>query len=372
MVDGIRDRRIALLLAISLVGLALRLWRLTDAPGGFNQDEAVAVYDAFSVLRTGRDHHGALLPLNFRAFDDWIPPVHQYLLIPFVAILGPTVLAGRLLSAILGTSIIITTYVIFGHMCSVRVGFLASLFVAFSSWGINFSRVGLSVIILVATSTAGMMCFIMAYRKSNMKREIRLVCNVFSGGLLGLGLASYPVGKVSVSLLLIIILYLESRNYRNNSLESPISIVFGFTITSGPFLLAQILDWKTVNARFVEISALTEPRDFSRILYNYLSHFDPRLLFWSGYRDGIITSSAGFRQASICLAPFFYIGIINISRNIRRVNSQMLIGWLLIFPVASSLTQPEVPHEIRAGVGHPIVEIFSAVGFIFLLRGLFL
>jgi len=61
--------------------------------------------------------------------------------------------------------------------------------------------------------------------------------------------------------------------------------------------------------------------------------------------------------------PFFYIGIINLMRYSFLPQSRLTLGWLLLFPLASSLTQPEVPHEIRAGPGHPVIEIVAAIGF---------
>src|SRR4051812_41923471 len=107
-----RVREMALAVAIVAVAALLRFVATPGVPTGLNQDEAVAVYDAYSVLRTGRDHHGAHLPLVFRAYNDWIPPVHTYAAIPFVATFGPTPLAIRLLSAVVGTVTVAGAYVL--------------------------------------------------------------------------------------------------------------------------------------------------------------------------------------------------------------------------------------------------------------------
>ena len=50
-------------------------------PAGFNQDEACNGYDAYSLLRTGRDQHGNLLPVAIQAFNDYRMPLFDYSLI---------------------------------------------------------------------------------------------------------------------------------------------------------------------------------------------------------------------------------------------------------------------------------------------------
>src|SRR5258708_39596370 len=76
------------LLAVLLFAAGVRLYKLGEYPQRFNQDEMVMGYDAWSLWQTGRDHHGDLLPINFRAFNDFVPPVNTYITAPFVGIFG--------------------------------------------------------------------------------------------------------------------------------------------------------------------------------------------------------------------------------------------------------------------------------------------
>ncbi len=69
-------------------GIFIRLFQLNSFPLGLMQDEALAGYDAYSILLTGKDHHGHFLPITFQAFNDWIAHSFVYQLIPFVKILG--------------------------------------------------------------------------------------------------------------------------------------------------------------------------------------------------------------------------------------------------------------------------------------------
>src|SRR5689334_17224427 len=76
------------MIVIILATGVLRLYRLADYPQFFNQDQAVLGYDAWSLWQTGRDHHGDILPVYFRTYGDYVPPVANYLTAPFVGLLG--------------------------------------------------------------------------------------------------------------------------------------------------------------------------------------------------------------------------------------------------------------------------------------------
>jgi 4-amino-4-deoxy-L-arabinose transferase-like glycosyltransferase len=95
---------ITALILITLLGAGLRLYKLGDYPGGFGQDEAVGAYDAWSLLTTGREHHGDFWPLSSRQFGDYPPSTPTFLTIPFIALLGPTELATRLPCALLNAA----------------------------------------------------------------------------------------------------------------------------------------------------------------------------------------------------------------------------------------------------------------------------
>src|SRR6202046_3437384 len=54
----------AAVIAVALLaGAGLRVARLSSVPLGLAQDEAVDGYDAYSILKTGRDHHGNFMPI---------------------------------------------------------------------------------------------------------------------------------------------------------------------------------------------------------------------------------------------------------------------------------------------------------------------
>ncbi len=60
------------------------------SPPALNADEAANAYDAYSILKTGRDQYGNFMPLRFKSFGDYKLPLLTYLAIPFIKIFGLT------------------------------------------------------------------------------------------------------------------------------------------------------------------------------------------------------------------------------------------------------------------------------------------
>ena len=83
-------------------------------PAGINLDEASIGYNAYSVLKTGKDQYGELLPIYFRSLDDYKPPLYIYFTVPSVAIFGLTEWAVRFPSAFLGVLVVLGVYLLAG------------------------------------------------------------------------------------------------------------------------------------------------------------------------------------------------------------------------------------------------------------------
>jgi len=85
--------------------LVLFAWYFDDplrTTPGFVTDESSIAFDALTISRTGADEHGATMPLYFRAFGEYKNPVYIYLLALEFRITGPSILAARALSILLG------------------------------------------------------------------------------------------------------------------------------------------------------------------------------------------------------------------------------------------------------------------------------
>src|SRR3989344_3591978 len=101
-----------LLVVILVLAAVLRLWQLGEYPIHLTNDEAAIGYNAYSILKTGRDEHGELLPIVFKSFGDWKPGLYIYTTVPSVFLFGLTEFAVRLPSALAGILAVYLVYLL--------------------------------------------------------------------------------------------------------------------------------------------------------------------------------------------------------------------------------------------------------------------
>ena len=137
------------LIFISIFFLAffLRFYQLGSNPPSLDWDEASLGYNAYSILKTGMDEYGNVLPLSIRSFDDYKPPLYVYLTIPSIAVFGLSEFAIRFPSAFLGLLTVVVTYFFvresfseFGHGKRESIALFSMFFMAISPWSLQFSR----------------------------------------------------------------------------------------------------------------------------------------------------------------------------------------------------------------------------------------
>lgn len=137
------------ILFITFIAGLLRLPLLSHFPPALYSDEVSQGYNAYSVYKTGRDEYGTLLPVSFRSFGDWKPPLQTYLMIPTIAFFGLNEYGIRLPGALLGT---FTVFIVFflvkeildyykvTNKTAVFISLCSSLLLATSPWHIYQSR----------------------------------------------------------------------------------------------------------------------------------------------------------------------------------------------------------------------------------------
>lgn len=149
------------LLLLTALGGALRLVKLGDYPGGFGQDEAVDMYDAWSLLTTGTEHHGARWPLNSLQFGDSPSTLPSYETIPFILLFGPTEFATRLPCALLNIAAIpLFGLLLFSLFRSRAAGIFGAALFAIAPWNIFFSRWAVSPGFVTFFQVAGLLLLI--------------------------------------------------------------------------------------------------------------------------------------------------------------------------------------------------------------------
>jgi len=170
---------------LTLLGGGLRLVKLGDYPGGFGQDEAVDLYDAWSLLTTGAEHHGDRWPLNSRQYGDYPSALPSYITMPFVALLGPTEFAARLPCALLNIAAIPLFGLLLFHLFRSRTaGVFAAALLAVSPWNIFFSRWAVSPGFVTFFQVAGLCLLIRLMSGHNQRRHTVFIAAGLTGFIL--------------------------------------------------------------------------------------------------------------------------------------------------------------------------------------------
>jgi 4-amino-4-deoxy-L-arabinose transferase-like glycosyltransferase len=382
---------------ILALAIVLRFWQLGSVPISPDWDEAALGYNAYSILKTGKDEYGSFLPLSFRSFNDYKPPLYVYLTVPSVAVFGLSVWSVRLPSAlfgvlaVLGTFLLVQTFirnakessegnVVIGLSADVvgALPFVAALLLAISPWHIQFSRVAFEAnIALTLVIWASYYFFLGFYSKSGFP---------ISAILFALSLYTYHSERIFVPCLVILLFIIyRSRLFIQKKREVALAILIGVIILlplvpvflnnsalsrfagSSVFqkqtelLSGNVMKLAYDKANGDKIGTLLDNRriEYTKIIIrNYLSHFNPNWLFVTG--DLQRHHAPGMGLLYLWELPFILIGIYRLARGKGPVKS-FIFGWFLLAPIAAAPTVPS-PHAVRSLVLLPMLQVFTAIG----------
>lgn len=375
-----KDKYLLFLLFIVLLGGALRLFSLSSYPPALNWDEVSHGYNAFSILKTGKDQWGQVLPLfNFRAYGDYPLPLNLYLTIPFVAVLGLSEFSIRLPHALLGIGTIIATYFLTSGLTKRRsLALVSSLLVAVDPWSLFASRSvlqsNLSVFLL---SFSGALFF---------NREGKKYFLPLSIALLGLTLYSYHSTRIFSPLILIVAIAIYWKHIKLTWVSIVLAAIFFLPL---PYIFLNpssrarsdvvfILNDSAINKIISLRQNSKMPELVTKIIYNrptyfawsfvnnYFDYFSPNFLFFKGGTQYQF-SVPNFGVLQFASLPFFYIGLVWLGKNLKeRREFQLLAAWLLLAPIPASITVDRFA-VIRSSSMVPVVEILSTIGLFFIL-----
>jgi len=344
-----------ILLGIFLLGFILRIVFLDIAPPGFNADEASLGYNAYSLIKTGKDEWGTSFPLVFKSFSDYKPGLYVYLAIPFVWLLGLNEFSVRLPSILLGSFSIALIYFLSKELFKKEtVAWACAFLLSISPWHLHFSRgawesnVGTFFILL------GFLTFVKSFKNQRFLwiSVIAFIASVYAYQ------SSRLVAPILV--LLLTIFYWEKLLVKKN-----ISVVILAIILSLPLIF--ILPSTAGLARFKGVSIFSDMGPLNRVneqrgqhqnsaslgaklfhnkveayavnfVGHYLDHFSPDFLFTSGgtlKRNKLPDMGQLYIFETVTLSSGLYFLI----RNLNKFNNTKVIFlWLLVAPLASSLT----------------------------------
>lgn len=377
MMKKILNLRWLILAGIILLALVLRINKVSTIPSSLSWDEVSIGYNAYSILKIGRDEHQRFLPLDtFAGYGDYKPPLPIYLTIPMIAVFGLSEFSVRLPSVIAGTlAVWFTYYLVSGLVQLPIVALLASLLLAISPWHIQLSRAGFEAniatfLIILGTS---LVLFI------KKRPKLLLVCWIpFVAAVYTFNSARYFGPLLMLALLIF---------QRREILKYKKYFILGMILSL--LLLLPILPHllsKEARLRFAEVNIFTDGSIveianqrmdidknvwWSKILHNrrvgfarsylthFLDHFQPKFLFISG--DGNPKFSLqDVGQLYLIEAPFLIFGLLWLWKKNRSAAS-LLLFWVLA-AIVPAATARETPHALRIENTLPTWQVFIAVG----------
>lgn len=387
----------ALLIIILAAALLIRVWDLNNAPVSLYWDEMDVGYQAYSILKTGRDYFGNFPGLVVRSFADFRAPILIYATIPFVAVIGLESLAVRLPSVMFGTINVLLMFILAWMLFkSEKVGLIAALLTAFAPWSVQYSRMAFEATLLLTLFLGGIISFLKG--KSNTKWFI------LAGFLFGLTQLTYNTAKLFVPLFIIVLgfQFIRKKDLRKN-----------FLIGVGIFCVIFFLSLYTTfflggGQRFTEVSILTDPhlasktdyfrsqsavsytdwqgwgmgvRTLDKLIYNkatlvlervsqnYLKVFSTDFLFISG--DPNLRHSTGrfgefFALEAITILFGFSLMLLRLKEGDKI--SLLLLAWIVFAPLPAVITRDGGTHATRLFFLFPVLTLLSSQGLIFMWK----
>jgi 4-amino-4-deoxy-L-arabinose transferase-like glycosyltransferase len=361
---------IVILIAAMIAGVGLRVVRLDLSPPGFMQDEACDGYDAYCLVKTGRDQHGHFLPLTMQAFNDYRMPLFDYSLVPFVAAFGLKPVSVRLCAAMWGIADLAAIAIIAGLTLGWPGAAISALLIAFSPWHLHFSRFGIEGTAASATVDLAMASFFLWL--SGRKNRWLLV----SGFFFGLSLYSYSITKAFVPLMIgwLALFYWRDLMRSARIAVAAISLVILFALPQAVMLLQRTAD---MQARFNQISVFNSDASmldsgdsmldrFNLFRSGLASYFSPSYLFVNG-DDTLVLHPPGFGELLPEQAPLIALGLFALLGVRRRKLALLLLGWITMAALPAAMLIPS-PHSLHDFLAFAPWTLLSALGFVVLLE----
>lgn len=350
---------IRVLILIILIAAFFRFYMLGEVPVGISKDEASLGYNAYSILQTDKDEHGVFLPLAFKSFGEYKAPLYIYLTTPFIYLFNLTVFTTRFTSAFLGLLTVLCVFLLAEKLFSnKKLALISSFIMAVIPWHLQFTRIAYEGSVTLFLLTIATIFFIIGLKDKKLL--------IFSSIFFSLTIYSHYSVRVFTPLFIIALGIIYRSKIANFKKQFITFLLLGFIIflPIGPFLFSEAGLSRASYISFTTDKGITfainEKRaehlwssnkiivpaeilhnkiiDFSkRFLDNYLSHFDFSFLFQKGDED-ILFKTPYFGLLYYSFIPILLIGFYKLIK-IEKTSRNLIFAWLILAPVASSLTR---------------------------------
>lgn len=381
-------KNLCILGAVVLVAALFRLVGLDKRPLGFTWDEAALGYNAYSLLKTGRDEYGKVLPIIFKSFGDYKPGLYAYLTVPSVAILGLNEFATRLPSAVVGIILVISTYFLVNEILPKKYAIYSAGILAISPWAIHFSRGAWEANVALLLTVLGSLLFV--------KKRYWLALVFF-----GLTFWTYQGAKMFTPLILLSLQLIYPAPIKK--LLKPIAlflvlltpILLGLGSQSGRLKVFSVFSYTRASDTVAEILKQDNIQSFDPNYYlfhaeildqirgitqRYLNHFSPNYLFFTGDWTNLRHSTPYYGNLHIPEVVTLMLGFILLVK-LKSPGGKLVAVWLLLGPLPSALSRDLVsavrslpmliPLSVISGIGLSVVVNHKYAKYLFLPTLLF-
>lgn len=360
------NKLIAVLAAIVLLGAFFRVYRFPELPNSVNRDEAALGYNAYTILKTGKDEWGKQLPIVFKSFGDYKLAGYIYTLVPLVGVFGLTPLAVRLPSFLAGSLLPVAVFFLVSEITRKRpFALLAAAITAVAPWAIFYSRVGFEAnlaLLLFVTS------FALFLRSMRRERPILLLP---ASLLFFLSLLTYNTPMLLAPFFVALLLVFYRRQAILSSLAIAAVAVVSFVLIlpavqgkSSVTLLSDTTSSAILRDQRIKARTVVERIESSRLYFygmivgkNYIVTFLPDFLV---IRGGVNPWHQAPYTAHFTWS-IYVLAILGILIAIKRHKKQdlMLLALFLIGPIPSAITV-DAPHATRSLFFFVMLCMFAA------------
>ena len=363
---------------IIILAFFLRIYKITSIPPSLNWDETSIGYNAYSVLKTGRDEWGQFMPVHFKSFGEYKLPAQIYASIPAIAIFGLNDFGVRITPVVYGTMTILLLYfLVFEIFKRKDISFLSSFLLAVSPWHIQLTRASFESSFSLFWFILGVWLLIKGLKNGKwlVVSMIPFVISVYT----------YNTARVFTPLFLFVF-YLLNFRYLLKNLKYAVFSFLIFVILAIPIIpfvlsgdaaarykLVSITDDKGLVPRIEERRNLSKlPPVVTKLIHNrytyntfyfsknYITHFTPDFLFLNGagHRQHHVQ---GIGELYLIQAPFLLFGLFALLKR-KDESLKILLPWLLLAFVPVSMTNDSIPNALRTLIAVPVYQIFTAIG----------
>lgn len=369
------DARTCALVLVFLLAAAIRLYHLGSVPVELDADEMKHYDNAYSIVTTGRDVDGKLLPFFYSSFTRH-PPMYAIVGYTSTLVLGKSPFGLRFPAALFGVMSVALLYLIALELTRRRdVALVTALVAAIAPLFVHFSRIAWEPATELPFLLGGLYVLVRAFRRADDTKEpVGWGPLLLAALLLALTCYTYMAAWFHAIVLAGSLLLLNA--YRFRSARSRIALgasIAVWALLAAPAFSMLFGDPQTYG-RMHGMSTFAPGVSLQTMwtfLGNYAAQFRWTYLVTTGDSQTGTTWRylVGFGAFYWWVIPLAVIGLFTTRRFATAPWARNWIYvWLATYPLAGALTTDGVPNAPRTMAGATIFPVLAAIGFCALLE----